>query len=119
MGKQKIGFIGVGIMGSHMAGHLINASYTVTAFDINAAALDAVAAKGATRAASSAEAAAGANVVITMVPRLAARRSRGTGSRWHHRGGERGDGLHRHEHHRPGHLYPRCRGTGKAGRALS
>ncbi len=68
MGKQKIGFIGVGIMGSHMAGHLMNAGYAVTAFDINPAALDAVAAKGATRAASSAEAATGANVVITMVP---------------------------------------------------
>ncbi len=68
MGKQKIGFIGVGIMGSHMAGHLIDTGYAVTAFDINAAALDTVAAKGATRAESSAEAAAGADVVITMVP---------------------------------------------------
>lgn len=68
MGKQKIGFIGVGIMGSHMAGHLMDAGYAVTAFDVNAAALDAVAAKGATRAASSADAAAKADVVITMVP---------------------------------------------------
>jgi 2-hydroxy-3-oxopropionate reductase len=65
---QRIGFIGVGLMGGHMAGHLVGAGYPVTAFDVDQAALDAVVAKGAKRAASSAEAAPGAAVVVTMAP---------------------------------------------------
>ena len=32
--KPKIGFIGLGIMGQHMAAHLISAGYEVTAYDI-------------------------------------------------------------------------------------
>ena len=68
MMQQKIGFIGVGIMGYHMANHLMKAGHTVTAFDVNPSALDRVMQDGAARAGSAAEAAAGADVVITMVP---------------------------------------------------
>jgi 2-hydroxy-3-oxopropionate reductase len=68
MDKKNIGFVGVGIMGSHMATHLMQAGYSVTAFDINPTALDAIAEKGANRASSAAQASAGADIVITMVP---------------------------------------------------
>lgn len=65
---KKIGFIGLGIMGRHMAAHLLDAGYEVTAYDIRAEAVKELAAKGATTAATCAEAAANADVVISMVP---------------------------------------------------
>ena len=63
-----IGFIGVGNMGGPMARNLLKADHTVRAYDLSAPALDAVVAAGATAAKSAAEAAAGADVVITMLP---------------------------------------------------
>ena len=63
-----IGFIGVGNMGAPMAVNLLNAGHEVTAFDLSADALAAVAAEGAAKAASLQEAAAGRDVVITMLP---------------------------------------------------
>ena len=38
--KQRIGFIGLGIMGRHMAGHLLDAGYEVVAYDIVASAVE-------------------------------------------------------------------------------
>lgn len=64
----RIGFIGVGNMGGPMARNLMKAGHQVTAFDIIPAALDAVVQSGAARAASAAEAAKGADFVITMLP---------------------------------------------------
>jgi 3-hydroxyisobutyrate dehydrogenase len=60
---MKIGFIGLGNMGAPMATNLANAGHDVLGFDT---ALDAV--DGLTMAASSKEAAEGADVVITMLP---------------------------------------------------
>jgi len=68
MSELKIGFIGIGIMGYHMANHLIKSGYQVAAYDINTEALDRIVADGAIRTASPKEAASGSNVVITMVP---------------------------------------------------
>lgn len=68
MTQQRIGFIGVGIMGYHMANHLMAAGHSVTAFDVSSGALERIVRDGATRAGSAAEATAGADVVITMVP---------------------------------------------------
>jgi 3-hydroxyisobutyrate dehydrogenase len=62
----RIGFIGLGNMGAPMARNLLKAGHEVAGFDVMAAALDAV--PGARRAASAAEAASGADVVITMLP---------------------------------------------------
>jgi 3-hydroxyisobutyrate dehydrogenase len=62
----SIGFVGLGNMGAPMARNLIKAGHAVAAFDVEQAAIARVA--GARVAASAAEAAAGADVVITMLP---------------------------------------------------
>jgi len=62
----RIGFIGLGNMGAPMARNLLKAGHEVAGFDVMAAALDAV--PGALRAATAAEAASGADAVITMLP---------------------------------------------------
>ena len=60
---MKIGFIGLGNMGAPMALNLVKAGHEVTGFD-----LAAPAPQGVTMAPSAAEAATGAEVVITMLP---------------------------------------------------
>jgi 3-hydroxyisobutyrate dehydrogenase len=55
-------------MGTPMAGNLVNAGYTVRGFDPVTAARGAATAKGVEVVASGAEAVAGADVVITMLP---------------------------------------------------
>jgi 3-hydroxyisobutyrate dehydrogenase len=63
-----IGFIGLGNMGGPMAANLVKAGHTVTGFDLNPAALEALAKAGGAVANSAADAVAGATVVITMLP---------------------------------------------------
>ena len=60
---MKIGFIGLGNMGSPMAKNLAAAGHEVVGFDTAA-----IAVEGATIAATAVEAASGADVVITMLP---------------------------------------------------
>ncbi len=60
---MKIGFIGLGNMGGPMAANLAKAGHEVTGFDMAQ-----VKVEGVTLAASGAEAAKGAEVVITMLP---------------------------------------------------
>ena len=66
--QPKIGFIGIGIMGSHMSRHLMDAGYEVVAFDVYKPSLEEVVADGAAEGKSSADVAARSDVVITMVP---------------------------------------------------
>lgn len=68
MTKPTIGFIGLGIMGRPMAGHLLNAGYALTVHDRNAAPVDELVSKGAQAALSPKEVAARNKVVITMLP---------------------------------------------------
>jgi 3-hydroxyisobutyrate dehydrogenase len=63
-----IGFIGLGNMGAPMASNLVKAGHRVTGYDVNANALQALAATGVQSASSAAEAARGADIVITMLP---------------------------------------------------
>jgi 3-hydroxyisobutyrate dehydrogenase len=63
-----IGFIGLGNMGGPMAANLVKAGHTVIGFDLNPAALEALANAGGAVANSAADAVAGATVVITMLP---------------------------------------------------
>jgi 3-hydroxyisobutyrate dehydrogenase len=65
-----VAFIGLGVMGSPMAGHLVRASYRVTVFDASPAVFsEFMGAHSDARAAESpALAAADADIVITMVP---------------------------------------------------
>jgi 3-hydroxyisobutyrate dehydrogenase len=60
---MKIGFIGLGNMGAPMAANLVKAGHDVTGFDVAAPCPEGVA-----PAASAAEAARGADVVVTMLP---------------------------------------------------
>ncbi len=64
----RIAFIGVGTMGLPMATNLHKKGFAVTAYDLNAGAVEAAVAAGMTAAASAAEAVAGAEIVITMLP---------------------------------------------------
>ena len=64
---QKIAFIGLGAMGLPMAKNLVKQQYPVTGFDLREAPLQALEAAGGSRAASVAEAAAGADVLMAMV----------------------------------------------------
>jgi 3-hydroxyisobutyrate dehydrogenase len=64
----KIGFIGLGNMGAPMAANLVKAGHQVNGFDVNEAALASLVAAGGTAAAGAAEAARGADVIITMLP---------------------------------------------------
>lgn len=63
-----IGFIGLGNMGLPMARNLVAAGHAVAGFDRVSSALEAAVAGGARAAGSALEAAAGAEVVITMLP---------------------------------------------------
>jgi 2-hydroxy-3-oxopropionate reductase len=65
---EKIGFIGLGIMGGPMAANLVNAGYDVTGFARSSSSTERLEKAGATPAGSIAETVAGADVVITMLP---------------------------------------------------
>ncbi len=65
---MKIGFIGTGTMGGPMLANLVKKGFAVTAFDVVPAALERAVKAGATAAASSADAARGADLVVTMLP---------------------------------------------------
>ena len=65
---RTIAFIGLGIMGSPMAANLVRAGHTVTGANLTQGPIDKLVAAGGKGAGSIAEAVAGADVVITMVP---------------------------------------------------
>ena len=64
---MKVGFIGLGIMGTPMAGHLLDAGHTLYVHDIKPVA-ETLTAKGAIPCPSGSEVATAAEVIITMVP---------------------------------------------------
>jgi 3-hydroxyisobutyrate dehydrogenase len=63
-----IAFIGLGAMGAGMAANLAKSQFSVQAFDLNPAALEAAVAAGCHAKASIAEAVAGAEIVVSMLP---------------------------------------------------
>lgn len=65
---STIAFIGLGIMGAPMAGHLVDAGHTVVGYNRSQPAIDTLVARGGKGATSVADAVAEAEVVITMVP---------------------------------------------------
>jgi len=67
MTKPHVAFFGLGIMGSGMARRLLTAGYPLTVFNRNPAKTAALAADGARAAGTPREAAAGADVLISMV----------------------------------------------------
>jgi 2-hydroxy-3-oxopropionate reductase len=65
---EKIGFIGLGIMGAPMAGHLLDAGYSVVTSDHRSKAPADLVAKGLKTVTGSKAVAEAADIVITMVP---------------------------------------------------
>ncbi len=66
--KMRAGFIGLGLMGKPMAGHLVKAGYPLMVHNRSRAAVDELVAQGAQAATSPREVAANSDVVITMLP---------------------------------------------------
>lgn len=64
---EKVGFIGLGAMGQAMARNLVNAGYTVCGFDVRADALTQLEKDGGKAAATAAQAAEGADVLVVIV----------------------------------------------------
>jgi 3-hydroxyisobutyrate dehydrogenase-like beta-hydroxyacid dehydrogenase len=65
---EHFGFVGVGRMGGPMAGRLIDAGHALTIFDVSAAAMAPLVARGATPAASPRALAAGVDSVFASLP---------------------------------------------------
>src|SRR4051812_13211645 len=63
----KIGWIGTGVMGSSMCGHLLSAGYHATVYNRSPAKLVGLTAKGAVQANSPREVAEASDVVFTIV----------------------------------------------------
>ena len=67
--EKRAGFVGLGLMGGHMAANLLKAGWSVTGWNRSAAALDDFAARGGVRAADVA-ALRDEPVIIFMLPDL-------------------------------------------------
>jgi 3-hydroxyisobutyrate dehydrogenase len=65
---MRIGFIGLGNMGGPMAANLVKAGHSVSAFDMSADAVGRAVAAGARGAKAPADAASGAEAIVTMLP---------------------------------------------------
>jgi 2-hydroxy-3-oxopropionate reductase len=63
-----VGFIGLGIMGAPMAANLVKAGYSVVGYNLHPEPIERLVAAGGRGAGDVAEAVAGADVVITMLP---------------------------------------------------
>ena len=68
MAAGRIGFIGVGMMGSRMAGRLLDAGYELAVYDTSDSALAPLVARGAQRCASPAEVASATETVLASLP---------------------------------------------------
>jgi 3-hydroxyisobutyrate dehydrogenase-like beta-hydroxyacid dehydrogenase len=77
---SAIGFVGLGAMGGAMAGHLVKCGYAVTGYDVSGERAEAAALAGVVRAASPAEAARAADVVLSSLPNPGAVREAYLGS---------------------------------------
>ena len=65
---KRVGFIGIGKMGTPMVANLLKAGFSVLAYDIQSEALEEAKRRGARAAGSAAEVARDSDVVVTMLP---------------------------------------------------
>ena len=70
--SQAVGIVGLGVMGSAMAGHLLGAGFQVVGFDIDMAKTDAFVSAGGSRTGSATEVASRAGIVLLSLPSVAA-----------------------------------------------
>jgi len=68
MADKKLGWIGLGIMGRPMSGHLLTAGNTVYIYDVVAASVKEIEGKGGIACKSAKEVAQKADIIFTMVP---------------------------------------------------
>jgi 2-hydroxy-3-oxopropionate reductase len=68
MKKEKIGFIGLGIMGKPMAKNLLNAGYSLTVHNRSPLPMEELMSLGALKANSPKETAENSDIIITMLP---------------------------------------------------
>lgn len=66
--KYRIGFVGVGLMGSSLAKHLLSAGFPVVVHDIDPVKVDAIVKRGGTMAASPDQIAAQVDVIMLSLP---------------------------------------------------
>ena len=66
--NKKLGFIGIGNLGVHLAGSLVRAGFDVTVFDLNKAAADGLLAAGAKWADTPKQMAVQCDSVFTCLP---------------------------------------------------
>src|SRR5690625_6050715 len=65
---MKVGFVGLGIMGKPMAGHIIKDGFETYLFDLNTSAVNELKAIGGHACTSNKEVANNSDVIITMLP---------------------------------------------------
>ncbi len=65
---ERIGFVGLGIMGKPMAKNLLKAGYSLTVYDIVGEPVEELVTEGAARASSNKEVAANSDKIFTMLP---------------------------------------------------
>lgn len=70
--SKKIGVIGLGIMGSAISGNFLKAGYDVAGFDVNPDQVAAFTARGGTALGSPGEVATQSDIVLTLLPSIAA-----------------------------------------------
>lgn len=70
--SEVLGMIGLGVMGSAMSGHLLDAGFEVRGYDVAADRLEAFARRGGTAAGSAGEVAAEAGIVVFSLPTVSA-----------------------------------------------
>src|SRR3954468_8260530 len=68
MSGKQLGFIGVGTMGHHMAGRLLEAGYDLIIYDTNETAMQRLEQRGARRAASPADVASQCETILVSLP---------------------------------------------------
>ena len=68
MSGKQLGFIGVGTMGHHMAGRLLEAGYSLIIFDTNETAMQRLEQRGAKRATSPADVASQCETILVSLP---------------------------------------------------
>lgn len=78
--SKRIGVVGLGIMGSAISGNFLKSGYDVAGFDVNAGQAAAFTANGGTALGSPAEVAAQSDIVLTLLPSIAALDSVCTGT---------------------------------------
>ena len=67
MAMKNIGFVGTGVMGASMAGHILDAGHSVTVYNRTRSKAESLVKRGARWADSAGEAARGADIVISIV----------------------------------------------------